>query len=33
VLARLAGDYEGLIAQKDSTEAQTIEVKVDGGNL
>lgn len=33
VLARLAGDYEGLIAQKDSTEDQAIEVKVDGGNL
>jgi NAD-dependent oxidoreductase involved in siderophore biosynthesis len=33
VLARLAGDYEGLIAQNTSTEDQTIEVKVDGGNL
>tara|TARA_R110000822_G_scaffold191536_8_gene330258 strand:+ start:1143 stop:1382 length:240 start_codon:yes stop_codon:yes gene_type:complete len=33
VLARLAGDYEGLIAQNTSTEAETIEVKVDGGNL
>ena len=33
VLARLAGDYEGLIAQKNSTEDQAIEVKVDGGNL
>ena len=33
VLARLAGDYEGLIAQNTSTEDQAIEVKVDGGNL
>lgn len=33
VLARLAGDYEGLIAQKDSTQAEAIEVKVDGGTL
>lgn len=33
VLARLAGDYEGLIAHKNSTEAEAIEVKVDGGNL
>ena len=33
VLARLAGDYEGLMTQKTSTEAETIEVKVDGGNL
>tara|TARA_B110000305_G_scaffold32941_1_gene32129 strand:- start:3091 stop:3330 length:240 start_codon:yes stop_codon:yes gene_type:complete len=33
VLARLAGDYEGLIAQNTSREAETIEVKVDGGNL
>ena len=33
VLARLAGDYEGLLAQNTSTEAETIEVKVDGGNL
>ena len=33
VLARLAGDYEGLIAQNTSTEAKAIEIKVDGGNL
>ena len=33
VLARLAGDYEGLIAQKDSTQAEAIELKVDGGTL
>jgi hypothetical protein len=33
VLARLAGDYEGLMAQKSNTEAEAIEVKVDGGNL
>lgn len=33
VLARLAGDYEGLLAQNTSTEDQAIEVKVDGGNL
>ena len=33
VLARLAGDYEGLIAQKDSNQTEAIEVKVDGGNL
>lgn len=33
VLARLAGDYEGLIAQNTSTESEAIEVKVDGGNL
>ena len=33
VLARLAGDYEGLIAQNTSTEDQAIEVKIDGGNL
>ena len=33
VLARLAGDYEGLMTQKTSTEAEAIEVKVDGGNL
>jgi len=33
VLARLAGDYEGLMTQKTSREAETIEVKVDGGNL
>jgi hypothetical protein len=33
VLARLAGDYEGLIAQKDSASAEAIEVKVDGGTL
>mgnify|MGYP000038257506 CR=1 FL=1 len=33
VLARLAGDYEGLMAQNTSTEAEAIEVKVDGGKL
>jgi len=33
VLARLAGDYEGLLTQNTSTEAEAIEVKVDGGNL
>ena len=31
VLARLAGDYESLIAKGDSD--QEIEVKVDGGSL
>lgn len=33
VLARLAGNYEGLITQKTTTEAEAIEIKVDGGNL
>lgn len=33
VLARLAGEYEGLMAQNTSTEAEAIEVKVDGGKL
>lgn len=32
VLARLSGDYEGLLLQK-STQTETIEVKVDGGSL
>lgn len=33
VLARLAGNYEGLITQKTTAEAEAIEIKVDGGNL
>jgi hypothetical protein len=33
VLARLAGNYEGLMTQKTTTEAEAIEIKVDGGNL
>ena len=33
VLARLAGNYEGLMTQKTTSEAEAIEIKVDGGNL
>ena len=33
VLARLAGNYEGLMIQKTTAEAEAIEIKVDGGNL
>jgi hypothetical protein len=33
VLARLAGNYEGLMTQKTTAEAEAIEIKVDGGNL